>query len=179
MDVWIEAMPLPGLVDLINGWGSTPRREAGEQELRYPSLDGLQNRLGVPSWAVPEADASLAAVADQLHPIFADHDIQTRGARINDLLTVTAVRPALREDQNQLHEGWLVATAKQALLAAASIALRSYVAENSAGRLGTCAGRRCVDAYVDTSPSGRRRYCSVTCQNRERVAAYRSRQTAT
>ena len=36
---------------------------------------------------------------------------------------------------------------------------------------------RCADAYVDASPGAHRRYCSVTCQNRERVAAFRRRRS--
>ncbi|WP_374119541.1 CGNR zinc finger domain-containing protein [Streptomyces sp. RKAG290] len=44
--------------------------------------------------------------------------------------------------------------------------------------MGTCAGERCVDVYIDQSPGGRRRFCSVTCQNRTRVAAFRSRRAA-
>ena len=34
---------------------------------------------------------------------------------------------------------------------------------------------QCADVYVDASPTHDRRYCSVTCQNRARVAAYRAR----
>jgi len=39
--------------------------------------------------------------------------------------------------------------------------------------MGVCSGHRCADAYIDTSPAGRRRFCSVTCQSRARVAAWR------
>ncbi|MFI7320176.1 CGNR zinc finger domain-containing protein [Streptomyces venezuelae] len=45
-------------------------------------------------------------------------------------------------------------------------------------RIGTCTGGHCADVYVDQSPGGRRRFCSVTYQNRARVAAFRSRWAA-
>ncbi|MFI1676368.1 CGNR zinc finger domain-containing protein [Streptomyces sp. NPDC020607] len=45
-------------------------------------------------------------------------------------------------------------------------------------RIGIRTGGHCADVYVDQSPGGRRRFCSVTCQNRARVAAFRSRRVA-
>jgi predicted RNA-binding Zn ribbon-like protein len=41
--------------------------------------------------------------------------------------------------------------------------------------LGTCAGTRCADAYADLSPTGHKRFCSLNCQNRNRVAAFRAK----
>jgi predicted RNA-binding Zn ribbon-like protein len=53
--------------------------------------------------------------------------------------------------------------------------VRAQLAEHDPQRLGTCAARGCGDAFVDTSPGAHRRFCSVTCQSRERVAAFRRR----
>ncbi|MGH3313540.1 MAG: CGNR zinc finger domain-containing protein [Streptomyces sp.] len=36
-----------------------------------------------------------------------------------------------------------------------------------------------MDVYVDTSRPGTRRYCSESCLNRERVAAWRARNRST
>jgi predicted RNA-binding Zn ribbon-like protein len=179
MAVILDPVPLPALVELVNGWGSTPRLEAGEQDRPYPARDQLLGQLGVSPDAVPEADAALVIVADQLHPIFATDDRAVRAARINALLALTKVRPALQEQRHHLQASWLIDDSRLALLAAAAVALRDHLADNPKNRLGTCAGRRCADIYVDTSPSGHRRYCSLTCQNRARVAAYRSRHAAT
>ena len=63
------------------------------------------------------------------------------------------------------------------LLAAAALTLRHQLAGRDQARVGVCSGRRCADAYIDASPSGRRRFCSVTCQNRTRVAAWRQRRS--
>ena len=64
------------------------------------------------------------------------------------------------------------------LTAAAALTLRDQLATRDPDRIGTCTGRRCADAYIDASPAGQRRFCSVTCQNRARVAAWRERQRA-
>lgn len=94
------------------------------------------------------------------------------------LLAETGVRPALGVDAGRLYSGWLVAEDRNAVLASAAVALREYLAHHDARRLGMCADHRCADVYVDTSPGGRRRFCSVTCQNRTRVAAFRNRRAA-
>lgn len=174
MPVPVEAMPLAGLVDLVNGWGTTPRVEAGEQDLPYPASDSLADRLGIPGGAAPP-EATLRSVADSLYPVFATGDRTARGDRLNQLLASTKVRPTLRPDGRRLRADWLVPDARQAVLAAAAVALLAHLAENDADRLGVCAGRRCADAYVDASPNGHRRFCSSTCSSRARVAAFRSR----
>ena len=68
--------------------------------------------------------------------------------------------------------------ARDALLAAAAVTLHTQLVEHDPERLGTCASTRCGDVFVDASPGAHRRFCSVTCQNRERVAAFRRRRKA-
>ena len=92
---------------------------------------------------------------------------------MNNLLTETAIRPALELNDGQPAETWLVPAAGEGLAAAAALTLRHHLAAADPSRLGICEGRRCADAYIDTSPAARRRFCSVTCQNRARVAAWR------
>ena len=169
-------MPLAALVELVNGWGGTPRREAGEDAWDYPPRERFLDLWEVADDLVPVTDERLAAVADLLHPAFAAEDPASAAALVNGLLARTAVAPVLEPDGDALRAAWSVPDRGDAVLAAAAVALHRHLADRSATRLGTCAGRRCADAYVDTSPSGRRRFCSITCQNRARVAAYRSRQ---
>ena len=168
-------MPLAGLVELVNGWGSTPRLEAGEQDWPYPPREGLAGRLGLCADAEPVTDQALTGAADRLHPVFAAEGRAERVRLVGQLLDETAVRPALVEDGPSARGMWLVDDARSALLAAAGVALRAQLAGQPADRLGVCAGRRCADVYVDLSPGGHRRFCSVTCQNRARVAAFRRR----
>jgi predicted RNA-binding Zn ribbon-like protein len=175
VSVRFEAMPLSGLVDLVNGWGGTPRLEAGEQDWPYPPRKALASRLGLPAEAGPVTDVALTRVADRLHPVFAAEGLPERARIVDRLLEETAPRPSLVAGRDSARAMWLVDDRRSALLAAAALALRAHLLAHPGDRLGVCAGRRCADVYVDTSPGGRRRFCSVTCQNRARVAAFRRR----
>jgi predicted RNA-binding Zn ribbon-like protein len=42
------------------------------------------------------------------------------------------------------------------------------------GRLGVCTAPRCDRVYVDTSRNATRRFCSTSCQNRVKAAAFRA-----
>lgn len=162
-------MPLTALVDLVNGWGTDPRREDGRSDQAYPPATGVEGGLG---------DRALAEIADRLHAVFATADPAERARLVTRLLAETGVRPALRADGGRLRACWLVAEDRRAVLASAAVALREYLAQHDSDRLGMCADRRCADVYIDTSPGGRRRFCSVACQNRTRVAAFRRRRAA-
>ena len=178
MPVTVNPMPLPALVELVNGWGGTPRREAEEDDWPYPPRSRVLDLWDAGAAVAPGDDGELAAVADELHPVFAAGSAEHAAELLNALLEVTGVRPVLAADAQGGRAAWLVPDAGRALLAAAAVALRDHLAEHAVDRLGTCSGRRCADVYVDASPGGHRRFCSVTCQNRARVAAYRSRRAA-
>ena len=164
------------LVWLVNEWGSVPRAAAGEDRAPYPDaglLAGLLAGSGVRA-CPPEllTTQALRRTADRLHPVFAAGP-GDRAVLVNSLLTETAIRPALELTDGQPAETWRVDDAGEGLAAAAALTLRHQLAAAGPSRLGTCEGRRCADAYNDTSPAARRRFCSVTCQNRARVAAWR------
>jgi predicted RNA-binding Zn ribbon-like protein len=180
----VEPMSPDVLVWLVNEWGSEPRVAAGEDNTPYPDtelLAGLLAGSGVRS-CPPEllTDHALTAVADRLHQVFAAADLTERVNLIAGLLAETAVCPALTlpEAPEETHPAatWEIAAPRYALLAAAALTLRHQLAEHDPARLGVCTGRRCADAFIDASPSGQRRFCSVTCQNRARIAAWRHRQ---
>lgn len=171
----IEQMSLAGLVDLVNGWGTTPRVEAGEQDWPYPGRSELAGRLGLPAGVEPVTDEALTLAADLLHPVFAAEGLPERVRLVSQLLDEAAVRPTLVEEGQSVRATWLVEDTRSALLGAAAVALRAHLVAQPADRLGVCAGRRCADVYIDASPGGQRRFCSVTCQNRARVAAFRRR----
>ena len=177
----VEPMSPDVLVWLVNEWGSVPRAAAGEDERPYPDtglLAALLAGSGV-RLCPPEVLASpaLSQVADRLHRVFAAADLAERVALVSGLLTETGVRPALDLADGRPGETWLVDDARQALSAAAALALRHQIAGHDPARVGICSGRRCADAYIDASPGGQRRFCSVTCQNRARVAAWRQRRS--
>jgi predicted RNA-binding Zn ribbon-like protein len=160
VSVVVEPMPIPALVALVNDWGTQPREtghrpEPPEVLLRYA-----------------DSPAQATAVADRLHAVFATADQVGRAAAVTAMLAETGVRPELASAGDTLTAAWRVPRRPDALLASAALTLRDHLAAHP-GRLGTCADRQCADVYVDASPAGRRRFCSLTCQNRTRVAAFR------
>ena len=170
------------LVWLVNEWGEVPRAAAGEEQAPYPDTDLLAALLagsGVrdcPPTAL--TGPALRQVANQLHRVFAAADLGERVALVAGLLAQTGVTPALELTDTGDRPGatWRVPAAHDALLAAAALTLRHQLAEHDPDRVGVCSGRRCADAFIDASPAGQRRFCSVTCQNRARIAAWRQSQ---
>jgi predicted RNA-binding Zn ribbon-like protein len=61
------------------------------------------------------------------------------------------------------------------LAAAAGLGLARLLAEDGVARLGRCAARTCQRAFAGGLRNHPRRYCSPTCANRSRVAAFRAR----
>jgi hypothetical protein len=181
------------LIWLVNEWGVVPRAAAGEDQEPYPDtglLAALLAGSGVRS-CPPAAltDRALGQVADRLHPVFAAVDLGDRVNLVASLLAETAVTPVLDletggpgapgqpRQPGRPNATWRVADPRQVVLAAAALTLRQQLAEHDPDRVGVCSGRRCADAFIDASPAGQRRFCSVTCQNRARVAAWRQRQS--
>jgi hypothetical protein len=171
--VLVEPMPPDLLVWLVNEWGAAPRAAAGEEATPYPDPAPL-GAAGV---------VDLTAVADRLHRTFAATHTTERVRLLATLLADTGVRPDLTLADDGPRETWHVDDPKDALLAAAALTLRHQLGGHDPARVGVCAGQpslgqHCADAYIDASPAGQRRFCSVTCQNRARVAAWRHRKLA-
>jgi predicted RNA-binding Zn ribbon-like protein len=172
--VLVSELSLAGVVALVNGWGTVPRAEAGEQELPYPDLKEVP-KLFAPGTGAGLRSTALVAVADHLYPVFAAATPSQRVRRTTMLLKETGIRPTLRTGPHGVRADWTVDHPGDALVAAAAVTLRQHLADNNGERLGICTAVRCADVYVDASPVGHRRYCSITCQNRTRVAAFRRR----
>jgi predicted RNA-binding Zn ribbon-like protein len=154
----VQPMPIAALVALVNDWGSRPR-EVGHRE--QPEAAPGQRRAAV-------------TVADRLHAIFADDDATSRAAAVTAMLAEAGARPELTVAADALTASWYVPREPDVLLASAALALRDHLAARPE-RLGVCHDRHCADVYVDASPAGHRRFCSLTCQNRSRAATFRER----
>jgi predicted RNA-binding Zn ribbon-like protein len=175
----LPTLPVEVVSRLVNGWGTVPRAEAGESQLPYPSVKDVLADADLPERLLATlTEDSLCATADLLFPVFAATGSAARVDAGNALLVRAGVRPALQLRNDRIERAWLAGDSSDGgewLLAAAAIALHEQLADHDPDRLGTCAGDRCADVYVDASPAGRRRFCSVTCQTRARVAAFRRR----
>jgi hypothetical protein len=173
----VQPMALPMLVELVNGWGTVPRAQADARG-RPPVGEFLARHAVAGALASQCTDAALERVADQVYPVFAATGAAERARLVTDVLTRCEVHPGLGSASGRILPTWVVPRGRDGLLAAAAVALHAQLVQHEPERLGTCASVRCGDAFVDASPGAHRRFCSVTCQNRERVAAFRRRRAA-
>ena len=160
MSVRVQPLALPELVALVNDWGTLPR-QVGH---RSAPADG-------------HGSADTIALADRLHDVFTADPVG-RVRLVDAMLAEAAVRPEAAYEDGVPAATWSVPEPAAGLAASAALALREHLAAQP-DRMGVCADRQCADVYVDASPAGHRRFCSVTCQNRTRVAAFRARRRAT
>jgi predicted RNA-binding Zn ribbon-like protein len=131
-----------------------------------------------PTW---EEAAELCFVAAELRGVFeavGAGAIDEAAGQVNSLLIRTGARPELeRHDgqswhlhfhaaDNSLPDGWA---------AGCATGLAVVLGGSRYDRLGVCTAPRCDRVYVDTSRNGTRRFCSTSCQNRVKTAAFRAR----
>lgn len=174
----VHPLPLPSVVELVNEWGDDPRRAAGTSDEHYPTSRTMAAGTGPVAQVLAQAtDAALTQVANQIHAVFSAVGAAAVGSALTALVEAAALTPvfAEAEDTGVLEQQWFTDRSEHVLLAAAIVTLIERLrAEPDVERLGICGGDDCVDVWVDDSPGGRRRFCSVTCQNRARTRAYRA-----
>jgi predicted RNA-binding Zn ribbon-like protein len=134
--------------------------------------------------SVPAEDAEeLRGIATELRAVFeavARDDVDSAARQVNRLLAWTGARPALDDHDEQgwhLHFHGSHETLANGWAAGCATGLAIVLGTEDRGRLGVCTAPRCDRVYVDTSRNGTRRFCSTTCQNRVKTAAFRSRQS--
>jgi predicted RNA-binding Zn ribbon-like protein len=94
------------------------------------------------------------------------------------MLIRTGAQPQLERHDGQpwhLHFRAADGSLPNGLAAGCATGLAVVLGGKEAGRLGVCTAHRCDRVYVDTSRNGTRRYCSTSCQNRVKTAAFRAR----
>jgi len=132
---------------------------------------------------ISDADlAGLRQAALRLREVFAARDAGTAADRINDLLGAHAHPPRLTAHGGgsgwHLHvDGSDDAPWAEWFLTSSCLALAVLLAERQAPPGGFCASPSCGRPFVNTGRGGARRYCSVTCGTRERVARHRTSET--
>jgi CGNR zinc finger/Putative stress-induced transcription regulator len=136
-----------------------------------------------PRRPVPPRDAAeLAAFAPDLRVVFTAvtaGDVDGAARQVNKLLARTGARPALDNHDGQgwhLHFHGAEDGLAAGWCAGCATGLAVVLGTDDRGRLGVCTAPHCDRVYVDTSRNGSRRFCSTTCQNRVKTAAFRSRQ---
>ena len=120
----------------------------------------------------------------ELRPVFEASDVgDVRGviSGLNDLMEKYPITPVISDhapDDLHLHVATRSASVSELLIGESLLGLSTLVCDLGPTRLGVCAGTKCDNVYVDTSPNQSRRYCSDRCSSRANVAAYRARQKA-
>jgi predicted RNA-binding Zn ribbon-like protein len=120
----------------------------------------------------------LTRVRAELSEVFDAGGADATAERVNRLLERAQAPPRLSN-----HDGtaWhLHITADEApwadwLAAVAGLGLARLLAEDGVARLGRCAAASCQSVFAGGPRNHPRRYCSPTCANRTRVAAFRAR----
>ena len=121
-----------------------------------------------------ELAARLRTVFDAL-----DHDdVAAAAATLNELLAAHPASPHLaREDGHwRLHHHAAGAAVLPMWTSITAEALARLIGAGEQARLGICTADACDRVFVDLSRNGSRRFCSTTCQNRVKTAAFRRRQ---
>jgi len=160
------------VVSFVNEYADVPRREAGQQSDPYPPLATLGEHD--PALTAGLTEPQLVALADRLHGFFAASSEDEAVGVLNGLLEASAPVPRVRAVRDGYEVSWLVeGRTGEPLAAACALALLDEL--KGARRFGVCEAERCVDVYVDRSPGGARRYCSLQCHTRTKVGAFRRR----
>lgn len=178
--VEVRPMPLDLVVDIVNGWGDVPRAAARLGGAPYPDARSLRARnAGFWDGFGAVGRPALRRTANAIHTVFDTASGEQCAQRMNALVIEAGLVPALGAEGWSVRVAWRTTRPGRLLLASAVFALTTYLrTHHDARRLGVCRAPDCADAFVDTSPAGNRRFCSLTCQSRERARAYRARRRA-
>lgn len=100
---------------------------------------------------------------------------------LNQLLAEAATHPRVTDHAG---EGWHLhyrdddVSLAQVLRAIVSVGTALHLTGRGMDRIGRCALPECAAMYADTSRTGRQRYCSTRCGNRDAVRRHRARHSA-
>ena len=123
---------------------------------------------------------AFAALAAKLRTVFAHlqrRDIDAAAASLNELLAAHPAHPHLAKERGvwRLHHHPHDAPLVPMWTAICAAGLAEMIGDGEGQRLGTCERDDCGRVYVDVSKNASRRFCSLTCQNRVKVATFRER----
>ncbi|MDQ2811702.1 MAG: CGNR zinc finger domain-containing protein [Actinomycetota bacterium] len=169
------------LVNLLTA-GENKGRSYGppEDDERTTAVGAVLKAAGgrAASW---EEAAELCFVAAELRGVFeavSAGAVDEAAGKVNALLARTGARPALERHDGQawhLHYHAADHSLPNGWAAGCATGLAVVLGGELYDRLGVCTAPRCDRVYVDTSRNGTRRYCSTSCQNRVKTAAFRAR----
>ena len=154
-----------------------------DDELSGAVGDALSDGAAYRPTVDPDEAVVLADTAEHLHEVFvlADGgDFRAAADLLNSLMMRFRTRPQLDPDERsetglQLHFHGSDDSVSVGWSAGMAAGLAAVLGSDLAGRIGVCAAPVCDRVYVDNSRNNQKRFCSTTCQNRVKTAAFRSR----
>jgi predicted RNA-binding Zn ribbon-like protein len=171
-----------GLVNLLTpGCRRGRPYEPPEDEERTALVTEVLRSGGGRRAATWEEAASFSFVAAELRAVFEAVDAGSAdeaAGLVNAMLARTGARPSLeRHDGEPWHLHFHAAdnSPVNSWAAGCATGLAVVLGGEFHDRLGVCTAPRCDRVYVDGSRNGTRRYCSTSCQNRVKTAAFRAR----
>jgi predicted RNA-binding Zn ribbon-like protein len=129
----------------------------------------------------PAEAAELVRLAGRLRPVFlaAESGATDRVAElVNALLADYRSAPQLSRHDGEPWHLHFTSAAGTEWGAGCATGLAVVVDSQATGRLGVCRADGCDRVYVDVSRNASRRFCSESCLNRTKVAAFRARARA-
>ncbi|MFJ5550972.1 CGNR zinc finger domain-containing protein [Streptomyces sp. NPDC093225] len=167
----------------LNPYGEDAVNLAAELANRRPTTPAeLLDRcraagLAVDGPAGPEDLARSLVLLDAWEGVVDAADEAERAGRLNLLLAAGAAHPRLTDHAG---DGWHLHYRDDdqplaALLATLiSVGTALHLVGRGMHRLGRCAVAECAVVFADTTRTGRRRYCSHRCANRDAVRRHRA-----
>jgi len=172
--VVVPRIEIADVVDLVNHYSERARAAAGDEAKGYRVLDEVHGPLA--EQVGNRSPDELHALAGEAYEVFvAAAEGRDVAPVVNAFLVAARPTPVLRPDGDV---AWAVAEEGSALRGALGVVLLDWLHTHGAERLGVCGGNRCADAFVDSSPAGRKKFCSSGCLNRHKVAEHRRRAAA-
>jgi predicted RNA-binding Zn ribbon-like protein len=171
-----------GLVNVLTPGSRRGRGyEPPQDEERTAAVTEVLRSAGARRAVTWEEAASFSFVAAELRTVFEaveDGAIDAAARLVNAMLVRTGARPTLeRHDGEPWHLHFHAAdnSPVNSWAAGCATGLAVVLGGEFHDRLGVCTAPRCDRVYVDGSRNGTRRYCSTSCQNRVKTAAFRAR----
>jgi hypothetical protein len=120
------------------------------------------------------------ALAHQLQEVFEDlrqGHVDRAAERLNELLATHPAHPHLAKEDGRwrLHHHPVDAALVPMWTSICAEGLARMIGNAMDDRLGTCESSDCDRVFLDLSKNASRRFCSTTCQNRVKAAAFRLR----
>jgi predicted RNA-binding Zn ribbon-like protein len=170
-------------VELVNQLAPPDGGEAPAKERILPALAKVL-AVDPPSVASlkPCDTPGFLALARALSHVFRDLDrgaMDAAASRLNDLLSKHPAHPHLAKEQGQwrLHHHPMDVALVPMWTSICAEAVARMLGTGHGKRFGACEAPDCGRIFFDVSKNASRRFCSLSCQNRVKAAAFRRRQS--